>query len=134
MKKNTDATKKDMISLIKEVVSKLKDAEKKIFSYTSNKNIPLNTRWEVFVEACKNNVLPPPSGWVEHWDLGGQEISLYDDLYIDRYADVWYYSMIETFEENISYEGHDETYTQEDIDDLKQRFLQEKKTGFNNDW
>jgi hypothetical protein len=107
----------------------------RFIEYIQDKTIPMENRWEVFLEA--------PSDWknhesyIQHFDvekkLISREISWYDDFYIEKNETVHMENVIERLEEDLEdFEKHG--WTKDLISELKEEILQTNLGSFNYDW
>lgn len=109
--------------------------------YLQNESIPLDERWDVFVEASDAGLLAYlPWIWHPNFEkkLGLKEISWYDDFYVERYVDFDFTTMIERIEDEFKYNEEDEKVivgiTREMIPVIKEEMLSTGARGFNYDW
>jgi len=119
------------MSIFEEAVQKVKEAQaclmvsaKKILAGIQKSTAPLSERWAEFKGISE---YLPKDSWVMHMEIGGDEISWYDDAGVDRNEDVCLVSMAEYFEANLC-------HLREDVDQFKEDVIASGYSGFNNDW
>lgn len=109
-------------------------------SYFTDKNIPLDERWELYKQL---SALLPIHSWVSNNAIEEtlDDISLYDDLGFERRQTVKYADFVENQEDDLfwykdhpEYDADSPRFTEETLNTLKEHVLTSGQQGFNFDW
>ncbi len=114
----------DMIELVKKHRNDTMDA---IISVLKDETIPVDERWAIF-EVC--DFLPTKS-YPPINTFNGNEISWYDDMYVERGTTVDFTRVVERFQENDYLDGYDDP---EVIEKFKNDILTTGYRYFIYDW
>lgn len=92
-------------------------------------SISLDERWKLFLKLINDDMLNEIDGAGDgHICILNPKLTLYDDFYIERHQTVTY----ATFFERIM--GLDEKIPEENLIKWKEKVLEERYSGFQNDW
>lgn len=121
------------LPFIRAWVSSVKDIVKMIQKKLGDRGIPLETRWEMYLQI--QPYLETDTCYQDFKAMnGGKEISWYDDFYLDRYA---VQELDADFVEDVMEKNEDDGWTTKE-EELKEEILQyafkEGYGAFRNDW
>ena len=117
----------DNIDEMYDALKKFKMLEKDIkdycLNYLKNKNLPLESRWNLFVE---NKNLFPVHEWVLHFkELDSNNIEYYDDFGYEKHQNVPLDELVYLT---------DDGWTDVNLDNLKEEILETGYSAFIFDW
>jgi hypothetical protein len=119
-----------MSEAVKLVKNQQKELEKTLKLYVINKEIPLQERWDVFVESELGKAHP----WIQHF----KSIKIVEDwMYSDfnKYETYQTKDLVERLQENIGNDmGPLDEVTQELVDAFKEEILEKFLKSFQFDW
>lgn len=118
-----------------ETIGRLQD------TFLKDQTQPLEERWEAYKAIAQYLTIDPYITNDCIREAFGENTSLYDDFYIEKYQTVKYTEFVENLEENLQvaleYRGPEDVsvdYTREEIDKLRELVLASDKQGFVMDW
>lgn len=121
-------------------IQKLKETKAEVANnfaeYIKDKEIPLETRWTAFIE--NGDILPVELYGDGYLDWLSDNMTMYDDFYVDRGQTYLYSDMWERLTE-ILYDGAknmiaENNITQETVDEWREKVLASGYGGFEYDW
>lgn len=101
-------------------------------AYIKDQSVPLSERWALFAN-CPTQ-LHNAGPWVEHLEIGGEEICWYDDFYIDRGVQVNLVDIVTQMVDNVESTYVTPNYNMADINEFKEMLLARNLGSFCNDW
>lgn len=117
------------------VRSALTEAKENISELLTNKNVPLETRWDFFVKY--GDMIGNTDGGICHFDvekkLSDGEISWYDDFYKERYATIIMHEVIQRISDDID-DFSKKGWTQELLREFQEEILAKNLYSFILDW
>lgn len=126
----------DKIQKINEALAEVKalvaTLQPEFEAYIKDQTIPLSERWALF-STCPTQ-LHNSGPWVEHLEIGGNEIYWYDDFYIDRGTMVNMVDIVTQMIDNVEGGWTTPDYTMADINEFKEMLLARNLGSFCNDW
>lgn len=119
------------IDKIRAIQTSIKELQADLKVYLIDKNVRLEDRWEVYSQACKENIACEEDGW-------GPSLKTLEELGLDSPYD--YLTLIENLEDRLDYEPEKGIWskinlTQEAIDTVKEEILTRfPERGYRYDW
>jgi len=86
-------------------------------TYLANEEHLLEERWATYCEACKCSIISGYTDYYSNTILDAHDFTYHDDLCIDRYQPITFINFIECLSD-------DESYTKEEIKNIKEDILQ----------
>lgn len=120
------------------VRSALTEVKENISELLTNKNVPLETRWNFFIKY--GDLIGNEGGWIQHFKvekkLPDGEISWYDDFYKERYETIIMVDIIESIYDKIADDkrskgsNRQSGWNEELVDEFKEEILAENLYSF----
>lgn len=118
----------DKVASIQEMQAQIDARVKEVLSELKDTSVPLDERWEAFIKISEKVKLPIQSYGDGFVDYLGDNMTLYDDFYIERHQTVKYVDMAEQFDEL------ETEISAENIAEWKEKVLQSGYGAFIHDW
>lgn len=120
-----------MLEKLERIITTKKLITDELVAYFKNNDIPLEERWEAYKYAIDKNVFNEINSWsyeVKVRAFAHNNLSWYDDFNIERYQTITFPEVVDMIDD------YDIDFSEEDIIELKEEFLQTGNSGFCNDW
>lgn len=115
-----------LLEELKVLKNKSHELNKQLLTFVQNKDNPLNDRWEVYLNL---DLATSPS-----WTGGSVIENPYEDLYMEKTSTHHASDIVDiAYEESKSKDSH-VSYTEEDINNLKEELMQSGYSNFTYDW
>ena len=116
-----------LIDKLEETREKLGEIEEEIIPYIQDKSLPLNERWDCFI----NNDLGGHDCYIQRFNGSKIGIDFIEDGWKEKYMTLYVSDILEHDEKgnNIT-----EKYTQEEIDEFRENVLQKYIKSFELNW
>lgn len=106
--------------------------KEKFAAYVADKTVPLEDRWSLFETAP--DALKEHSSWYADFKINNEEISWYDDYYLDRHQTMDTLDLVSQTEEMTLSDYTTPKYSENVINDLKEQVLAKNLGSFVYDW